>query len=1519
MINNSFSSLFMAGLMSLALLFSGSVSHARVSDLSSLDPKESYKIVSSHGLVLDNQGNPASSSRVFIAKDEKGKESQVWNIQPSSREGYYLITSPLTEMSIDNGNVGSNDGTVLQWPSDRNNANQQWKITPMPDGTFTFTCAAGGYCLAFNDAGPVGDPVWQLSPESAPANRSWKIVVSETKVKPYEIRTSSDEDWENQHVFAVNKENGRSTFFPYASLEEMKEDPAYSMPWIQPVSSRVMLLSGTWKFNWVKQPSERPEEFYRPDYDVSDWDEIPVPSNWEMYGYGTPIYTNITYPFRNNPPFIQGQRGYLVEKEPNPVGSYRRDFVLPDDWKGQEIFLHFNGIYSAAYVWVNGRKVGYTQGANNDAEFNVTKYVRSGNNTVAVEVYKWSDGSYLEDQDMFRLGGIHRDVYLIASPKLRIRDLALTSEISDDLSSAVLKMEADIHDYGASVRGAVLEVVLSDAGGREVGRSKLPAGTLKKGAECNVVAELEVKSPELWSAETPYLYNVDFVLSDGRGKTLEAVSQKFGFRKIEIRDDKVYINNSRVLFKGANRHDIHPQFGKAVPVESMIQDVLMFKRYNLNTIRTSHYPNDPRMYALFDHYGLYVFDEADLECHGNMSLSNDPSWEAAYVDRVTRMVERDKNHPSVIFWSLGNECGGGCNFVASYNAAKAIDGRFIHYEGMNDVADMDSRMYPSIESMIEYDREDRGKPFFLCEYAHAMGNAIGNLEEYWNYIEFESERMIGGCIWDWVDQGINMYGQPKDHYYFGGSFGDTPNDYDFCCNGIVTPDRQVTPKLLEVKKVYQYITLLSDSKDSVKVHNRYAFLNLDDFVLSYEVLKDGKAVGRGTVSLPSAAPGETVSVPVPYSEYMTSSCCSRHGSEYFMNLSVALKDDCVWADAGHVVATEQIALNGNSASGECAGKCSGECVCRCSGDSVCKCSDKCLGECTGKCSGECSGIEGNDGYDSRKLVCPDGMSGSGMTVVRERNGRVIFRSHFAEVSFLDGKLASLNYGGKPVIQHNEGWSFNGYRSINNDGRVWQEHESVLDDFKYSLSEDGQMAEVSSAFTVTVGNVSLPYRIHYRIFSSGLVETDAEFEAGDDFSLPRISLQAFLNQRLEYVEWYGRGPVENYPDRKNAAFVGRYSSTVSDMAEAYTRAQTMGGRCDTRWVELRDDDGYGVRISSEGCPFGFSALHYTDKDLWQIAYGHDLDKIERSEIVMNIDCVQRGIGNASCGPGPRPKYEIKRGQVYRLSFRMEPCFYGTCCMNDGAAEVHKSDTVRILAIGNSFSEDALEHYFYKLAKAGGHTVIVGNAFIGGCSLETHVRNSREDKAAYSYRKIDAGGVKTVSDNVSLSEMISDEKWDYISLQQASPLSGKYETYAEWLPELYEYVKSEADYDFDFILHQTWAYAANSTHGGFANYGCDQTRMYEAIADANRKAASMAGIDIVVPSGTAVQNARSSVIGDNMTRDGYHLDLLWGRYTAACAWYETLFGGVTGNPYAPEGMSTDYKRACQSAAYNAVRGY
>ena len=1167
-----------------------------ISRAQNIDTEKSYEIQTVNGLVLDNLGSLYNDAGIMLSKRNVGNTSQVWKLIRVG-ENVYNIINASSQLSLDNGN-SSEMRTVILWNTSNENPNQLWEAKRLPNGRYTFTCKASGMNLGLRDTEQFGTPVWQVAADESKETQQWVLVKSNVKIENVIVpKTSSKNDWENPHIFAINKEKGHSTYIPFANADEMKSDPAYRKPWLRTKSSRYMLLNGKWKFHWAKQPEDRPLNFFKSNYNVSEWDEIDVPSNWEMKGYGTPIYTNVTYPFLNNPPFIQPQRGYTVIDEPNAVGSYRREFTLPDSWKDKQIYIHFDGVYSAMYVWVNGKKVGYSQGANNDAQFDITKYVSKGKNNVSVEVYRWSDGSYLEDQDMFRLSGIHRDVYLVAAPKTHLRDMYLTSEFNGDLSQATLNVRTNIKNDGKSAANASVRLTLLDAEGKEVGKANIPVAKIAAGKESTGNAKITLNNANLWSAEKPYLYTLNFELLDANGNVLEATTQQHGFRKIELRKNKLYVNGILTYVKGADRHDIHPKYGKAIPVESMIEDILLFKRHNMNIVRTSHYPNDPKMYALYDYYGLYVMDEADQECHGNHSITKNAEWTDAYVDRAVRMVERDKNHPSVIFWSMGNESGRGINIVAERDAVKALDNRFIHYEGQNEVADMDSRMYPSINDMKQTDRNGAQKPFFLCEYAHAMGNSVGNLREYWDYIENHSERMIGGCIWDFVDQAINKQGEPEDHLYFGGSFGDNPNDADFCCNGLTTADRRITPKLLEVKKIYQYVKMFYDAAaHRLTLENRYTSYNLDEFELKYTVLKDGVVIKEGRSDIPSTKPWESANITLPLTDVSVD-----NNAEYFLNVELSLKKDELWAKADYVIASDQFALN----------------------------------------------------EIDKELAQVDNDKAEALKVYEERDGRLYIGNGKFTVSFdnKSGSMISLRYNGYEMLHRQQGPEYNWYRSISNDVREWQNTDIVLKSIKRSLSKDKKTCTVTTELEAHVGRTVVPHTIEYTINANGSIDISTDFKTTKDFHLPRLALQTMLNPALENIEWYGRGPIENYRDRNDAAFVGLYKSTVSDMREYHVRAQSMGERTDTRWLRLTDHKGTGIMITAE-YTFDFSALHYTDRELWNIKYGHDLDNIRRNEIVLNLDCIQRGIGNGSCGPQPLAEYEIKNDTTYSYKFRIE---------------------------------------------------------------------------------------------------------------------------------------------------------------------------------------------------------------------------------------------------------------------------
>ena len=617
-------------------------------------------------------------------------------------------------------------------------------------------------------------------------------------------QTSGLPDWENPHIFGINKEPGRATFTPFPD-ESTALRADHVSPWVQS-------LNGMWKFHWVKRPDLRPEDFYKPEFDVSSWKDIPVPSNWEMEGYGTPIYTNVTYPFKRDAPRVTAtpdDHTWTAYDQRDPVGSYRRDFEVPESWNGRQTYLMFNGVNSAYYVWINGQKVGYSQDARMVSEFNITKYLQPGKNSIAVEVYRWSDGSYMEDQDFWRMSGIFRDVTLVSRAPLHIRDFQVLTPFDSVYENATFKLHVSLQNLGAGKGSASIEAKLLDAAGNPVftNAKKLSVAASR---DTDIDVQQSVARPSKWSAEIPYLYQLVLTLKDAKGSVIEIVPWKVGFRQSEIKGDQILFNGKKLMIKGVNRHEFDPDRGQVVTREMMIEDIKLMKQNNINAVRTCHYPNVPEWYQLADKYGLYILDEANVESHGYGSgekqvISDGPDFRDATVDRLRRTIERDKNHPSIIGFSMGNEAGWGANFIAAKEWAKAHHPEFfITYEPNNSVhGEALSPMYVKPQNIVEYyNNYGKGRPFFEIEYAHAMGNSTGNFQQYWDIFEAQPWAH-GGFIWDWVDQGIRKKGSNgKDFWAYGGDFGDKPNDDNFCTNGLVLPDRTVHPGLSEVKKSY---------------------------------------------------------------------------------------------------------------------------------------------------------------------------------------------------------------------------------------------------------------------------------------------------------------------------------------------------------------------------------------------------------------------------------------------------------------------------------------------------------------------------------------------------------------------------------------------------------------------------------------------------------------------------------------------------------------------------------------------
>ena len=1128
----------------------------------SVNDKKMYMIVSPNGYALKNtlEGEVAPHKLVPADKSNRFLQHAFY-----ANDGAWVIWCPANGKAFDTD--GSRKGGIRlgSWSKESNNSNQLFCVNSLGHGYVTIVHRETGCNVCLDGEDAEGTYIRLGTKDEAPT--VWKLVSVASKI-PENPRGKVD--WENETIFAINKLPGHVTMVPYPSVAALMADSQYMLkPWTDPKSEDWMSLDGKWKFNWVKQPSERPVDFYKTSFDVSGWDDIDVPSNWEMKGYGTPIYTNVTYPFNSSPSKILPLPGYTAETEPNPVGSYRKDFQLPASWDGKAVFLHFDGVYSAFHVWVNGSMVGYSQGANNDSEFDITKFVKPGKNTVAVEVIRWSDGSFLEDQDMFRLSGIHKNVWLYAAPKTSIDDMLLSSEFDgDDFSTGTLKAKVTLRNLGGKVADHTVHVEMLDPSGKLVFSKDAGKARVARKKTVDVEFSEVVANPQLWSAEIPNLYTVIVSLKDASGKDVQAVSNRFGFRKIEIKNKRVFVNGRQIWFKGVNRHETHPTEGKAVPVETTIRDILLMKQHNVNTVRTCHYPQSPKAYALYDYYGIYVMDEADVECHGNHRISDDPTWVGAYVDRGERMVRRDRNHPSVIFWSLGNESGGGRCLKAERDAIKALDSsRPVHYEGWWDVSDMDSNMYPTIDAMEERDRNGSDRPYFLCEYAHSMGNSPGNLGEYWDSME-ASERMIGACVWDWVDQGIVRHGGNASEFLYGGDFADVPNDKDFCCNGLTTPDRQETAKLQELKRVYQYIKINGGTDPHcVEVRNAYAFMNLSAFRIAWELLADGHTVEVGEMDSPAAAPGQSVKVNVPFNAEI------GPDAEYLLNVAFSLKESTDWADAGFEMARQQIVLN-----------------------SV----EPVLGE-----------YEPKDGAAEVRIDPETGLM-EGMHVA---------------------------------------W----YRMVGNDcftDMTPYESYPVADSYSESWNDDIRTVEVSGRLVIKAKEpVMMPYSLQYDIYPDGTVDVEAFFVKTSPI-IRRMGLRFDLPAEYTDVFWYGRGPHENYADRKRSADLNIWDTNVDAMSEEhYVRAQSRGNREDVRWITVADNAGNGIKVSADG-HMAFSALHYTDEAIATVKHDFELPSVKTYGTMLYLDAVQQGLGNRTCGPEPLKKYMIPEDEPVRLKFRIE---------------------------------------------------------------------------------------------------------------------------------------------------------------------------------------------------------------------------------------------------------------------------
>lgn len=1179
----------------------------------------------------------SQNESIMVSTLVKGTTTQTWNaITSKSTSGYpFHFKSDGSIYAIDM--AGANNTAPLIWDSEydyydngklSSNANQEWNIVSAGNDTYYLACAPSGtssvYYLEVNSAGTGLTKTISLT--SATAFGFIKVEGS-TGGGSTGGTTSSDHgsfsvSWiSNQNKVSDYKEDAHATFIPYASVEQMKADAThYAEPWQQPDETKAeyINLNGTWKFKYVAGTYNGPgsSEFYASNFDDSSWGSIRVPLSWEMANFGKPVYTNTGYPFENTPPAATvGYTDYGVTDH-NATGFYRRTINIPATWKDKRVFIHFDGVYSAAVVWVNGKYVGYSQSSNTDAEFDITGFVTTGDNQLSVRVYRWCDGSYLEGQDMWHLSGIHRDVYLVATPKVFVSDHYITSSLNNEATSGSMSVKLTVDNRNTVSTTKTLQVSLLDADDNQIATGTQTYSGTSTAEKTVTLSGLSHLRP--WSAEDPYLYTVVVSQKDENGAEEMAFSTKYGFRNITKSGNLININGKRVYFKGVNTQDTHPEYGRAIDMETMMKDLTMMKKANVNTVRTSHYPRQPKMYAMMDALGFYVMDEADVECHGNQSLSSNSSWITAMDDRTKRMVLRDRNHPSVIFWSLGNECGGGSNFSTTYNTCKNLDSRFVHYEGAGsgtNYSDLGSNMYPTVSSVQGNRSGLNGKPYFICEYAHAMGQAVGNLKEYWDQIE-GSTGIIGACIWDWVDQSVYdpaklVNGQKKSdngfNYWVSG-YDYSNNRYNanqpygfqgnFLNNGIVTPDRTWTGKLSEVKKVYQNVKFsdFSASAKSVNIANKYAFMPIsqDNFDIAYRVMKDGRLIEEGTLaSFQTIAAGSSATVTLPINTTVDNS------AEYLVNIELRIKkptngaaDWTIWAEEGYSIADAQFSLSEQNTS-----------------------------------NGTAKGTDGTMGFPVLPSYTSAGgsLSVSGNTVTgKDNNGKayyIVFNS--------SGKMTSWTYDGKNLIA--AGPDFNSYRKVDNDRN-----------FKPSFSKSSNLS-IKSTLAMSGNNATMSvkglatgcsYTINYTFYPDGTVDMNVKFSPSG--TLARIGLGMQFASGFENVEFYARGPRSNYSDRKTGSYLGRFTTTVDDMVDEMIHPQTFGDHEDMRELILTNKAS-NVQIGIKaGGRASFSLSHYDETEwctsgdsMWNTNL-HWYDLTRYQQVYAHFDYMQRGLGNNSCG-------------------------------------------------------------------------------------------------------------------------------------------------------------------------------------------------------------------------------------------------------------------------------------------------